>query len=155
MGNDPANIRCLPVMAALRPIYSSMVPHHQWIHATYIHRWCGQPTNIWGQSKSNRMAHIFIVSWPKPINITLYSLVLELMNIIWIYTSVPMNEWRFPVVEVRQAQPLVVTCSTTSSMSTCSTTSSTSSSSTTSSMYYSSTTSITLDYIHYAALAED
>jgi hypothetical protein len=40
------------------------------------------PTNIWGRSKSNQTVHIFIGSWPKLMNVILYSSVLGLMNII-------------------------------------------------------------------------
>jgi hypothetical protein len=57
--------------------------------------------NIWGRSKSNWTAQIFISSWPKPMNITLYSLVSGPTNIISIYLLVPMNEHLFLVVSGR------------------------------------------------------
>jgi hypothetical protein len=63
------------------------------------------PMIIWGQSKSNRITHIFIGARSKLTNITLNSSVSEPTNIIWIYLSVPTNEWRFPVMRV--VTPLV------------------------------------------------
>jgi hypothetical protein len=72
---ETPGFQILPIFVgvALFPIYSSVAPCHRRNMPLIFVGDMARPTNIWGQSKSNRMTHIFVSVQAKPMNIILYS----------------------------------------------------------------------------------